>query len=145
MFRISHIFVAAIFLAGCTKISCDKPAPPPPDGSSGLQGSCLLSAEGKAGERQHWPNVRIDFTPSNNGILDTSHLIHAMADEQGRFRVPMNPGEYLVGLSDLVRLKGKAHGYYKVKVEPGRFSEIVIDWDKMNIRDWQEAHLPENK
>lgn len=59
-----------------------------------------------------------------------------ISDGTGAFRLVLNPGDYVVGVSDDNLLKNKALSPLIVKVEAGRFTEIVIDYDKLNVRDF---------
>ena len=121
---------AVALLAGC-----GKPAPVKPDGSSGISGTCLLSAVGGAGERQRWASVRVSAVRVNDPTADDTRSGETVAGGQGEFRLALNPGEYMLGVSDTERLSGKSLDPIRVRVEAGKFTEIVIDYDKLNVRN----------
>lgn len=130
------LIVCAIILAGC-----ESPPPPPPDGSSGIRGVCLLPAEdpdedGKVPERRRWPGVIIIASHTNITSKDTcwGREYRATADASGSYTLPLNPGDYLISPHDPERLKGMAITPMVVKVEAGRFADVTIDYDKIQMR-----------
>jgi hypothetical protein len=128
-FRTATWLLTAVLAAACS-----KPAPPQPDGSSGVEGTCLLAAvpaeKGeKAPARHPWAGVAV-----NAREAEGSHTFTTTTDMAGRFRLPLNPGEYVVEMHDRVRLMGKTHTPLSVRVEPGSFTEVVVDYDELNVR-----------
>jgi len=128
--RLSFVAVAVVLLAGCGK----RP-PPTPDGSSGVRGVCLLPAGDTPGERERWVGLQITAREVNNPDADHERVTRAASDERGEFRIPLNPGEYIIGVHDPELLRNKMLSPLTVRVEPGRFAEVVIDYDKLNVRD----------
>lgn len=129
------VVFCAVLLAGCA-----KSPPPPPDGSSSIQGKCLLPAEppdedGKAPDRQPWAGVIVTAREVNNPDGNNERQFHTTAGDNGEFKLDLNPGQYLVGLHDPERLAGKMLSPMLVRVEPGKFTDIVLDYDKLNVRD----------
>lgn len=124
-----------MMLAGCS-----KSPPPPPDGSSGISGICLLPSEpagedGKLPPRKRWARLRIEAMLVNSPNAEHAPKTRTISDGTGAFRLVLNPGDYVVGMSDDDLLKNKALSPMIVKVEAGQFTEIVIDYDKLNVRD----------
>ena len=72
---------------------------------------------------------------ANSPDADYKTKIRTIADANGAFRLDLNPGEYIIGVYEPTLLKNKLLSPMMVKVEPGRFTEIVIDYDKLNVRD----------
>ncbi|HEY1189728.1 MAG TPA: hypothetical protein VGE74_18920 [Gemmata sp.] len=127
-----------------TGSGCEKPKPPPPDGTSGVRGVALAPAEpadenGTVPPRQPWTQVRIDAMLVNSPDADYQTKVHTVVDAQGRFEFALNPGTYLIGAYDPERLRGKMLSPMLVKVEPGAFTQIVFDYDKLNVRDVPEG------
>jgi hypothetical protein len=131
---------AAWILPAVLMASCAKAPPPPPDGSCGVQGVCLLEAEpagddGRVPDRRPWAGVRVNAREENNPDGNDPHTYSAVTDESGRFRIALRPGRYSVGVHDPDRLAGKMHSPVGFRVEPGKYAEVVLDWDKMHVRD----------
>jgi hypothetical protein len=131
-------FIACALCYVALFTGCSKP-PPPPDGTSGVRGVCLLPAEppdeaGKVPDRQPWAELDVHATLVNSPDADykTKFSTHSAAD--GTFRLELNPGEYIVGVYDSTLLRNKMLSPMHVKVEPGRFTEVVIDYNKLNVR-----------
>ena len=113
---------------------------PKPDGTSGIRGVCLLPAEapgegGKAPGRKPWADLDVHAMLANSPDADYKTKFRTHSAPDGTFRLDLNPGEYLVGVYDPKLLKDKMLSPMHVKVEPGKFTEIVIDYDKLNVRD----------
>ena len=126
--------VGAVLVVGCTRPE------PPPDGSCGIAGICLLPAEppgedGKVPEREPWVGAEVGALRINSPHADYKTNIRVTSDSTGSCRLPLNPGEYSVGVHDPKLLSGKMLSPLHVKVEAGRFTDVVIDYDKLNVRD----------
>jgi len=137
----SRIFLAACAFSAGLLTGCSKPPPPKPDGSSGISGVCLLPAEppdenGKVPDRKRWAGVRITVEHANHSSDDPTWGLkyQTTANENGTFEVPLNPGHYLVSPYDPALLKDMAISVIPVKVEPGQFTAIVIDYDKLEMQ-----------
>jgi hypothetical protein len=119
---------------------CDRPEPKP-DGSSGIRGICLLPAEppgedGKIPERRPWAGIQVHANRINSAHDDTEQTKpRVMTDANGAYQIALNPGQYLVGVHDPHRLQNKMTSPQNVKVEAGRFTEVTIDYDKINVQD----------
>lgn len=129
-----------VTLAALLATGCSSPPEPKPDGSCGIRGTCLLPAEpadndGKVPERQPWAGVVVTALRVNSPDADYKTQIRATADAAGEFRLALNPGEYSVGVHDPTLLKNKMLSPMLLKVEAGRFTEVVVDYDKLNVRD----------
>ena len=128
-FRPAAWLTCAALLTGCSG------KPPEPDGTSGIQGTCVLAAEPGETERKPWAKVEVSAHIQNSKYDGTARTYRVMTDENGAFRLPLIPGEYSVGMSDPERLRGKVHSPMTVKVEAGTFTDVTIDYDKLNVRD----------
>jgi len=116
-------------------VGCGKSDPPPPDGSCGIQGICILpEKDNPGGERIRWAGVRVDFVHVNHDYAGTGRS-DLVADRRGTFRVALIPGDYSVGVYDPIRLKHKFLTPMFVKVSPGMFAPIFIDYDELNVHD----------
>src|SRR3954463_3330323 len=133
----SAAWLVCAALAGCSS----KPGPlPQPDGTSGSEGVCLLPEEapgedGKVPPRERWAGVEVSATLTNSPDADYDRKFRTTANADGTFRLALNPGTYIVGVYDRERLHNKMLSPLLVKVEAGRFTETVIDYDKLNVRD----------
>lgn|SRR5262245_7417934 len=133
-------FAAWVLCLAVLAAGCSRPAPPKPDGSSGVRGRCLLPAadvakDGNAAERKRWAGVEVTAHQMNSPYADYDNSYRATADANGEFRLALNPGEYTIGVYDPKLLKNKMLSPISVKVEAGQFTEVVIDYDKLNVRD----------
>lgn len=79
--------------------------------------------------------MRVIATRVNDPAADGTRTGEVIAGQRGEFRLALNPGEYILGASDMVRLSGKFSDPIQVRVEPGQFTEVVIDYDKLNVRN----------
>jgi hypothetical protein len=130
----------ALLLCALPLAGCSKPEQPKPDGSSGIKGVCLLPAEppdadGKVPDRKRWPGLEISAMLVNSPAADFKTKFRTTANPDGTFQLALNPGEYTIGVYDRALLHNKVLSPMLVKVEPGGFTEIVIDYDKLNVRD----------
>lgn len=122
-------------------VGCSKPERPKPDGSCGIRGRCLLPADkdaGDAAERKPWAGVQVTAHENNSPYGDYDNRFRATTDAKGEFMLPLTLGEYTVGVHDPKLLKNKMHSPVTVKVEAGKFTEMTLDYDKMNVRDLQK-------
>lgn len=71
----------------------------------------------------------------NDPAADGTRSGETVAGGGGEFRLALNPGEYALGVYDADRLSGKTLDPIRVRVEVGRFTEVVIDYDKLNVRE----------
>lgn len=137
--RVTSLAILALSLgicAGCAQ----KTPPPPPDGTSGIRGVCLLAAEpadkdGKVPERKRWPGAIIDVKHTNISSDDPRWNLEfkATADANGNYQLALNPGDYLVFPQDRVRLKDMGISPFIAKVEPGKYTELNIDYDQIKM------------
>lgn len=137
LFGISVMISACFALAGCSQ---SKPKLPAPDGSSGIVGVCLFPAEpaganGKVPERQPWANIELHITHTNHSSSDPTWDVKykTRTDANGRYKLALNPGDYLVYPRDPKLLKNVGVRGVHVKVEPGQFSELTIDYDQLQL------------
>lgn len=128
---------AAVLLSVALLAGCPKPEERPPDGSSGIYGTCLLPTEppgehGKVPARQPWAGGSVTIQRLNSA---DSRNLRSPVDEKGAFRMALNPGQYIVGRYEPELLQGKMLSPLIVKVEAGQFTEVVVDYDMLNVRD----------
>ena len=126
-----------VLLAGC-----DKPAVPKPDGSSGIRGVCLLPGDrpnpvGKDRERNRWVGVEVMVERTNLTSKDPMWGIkyRATADAEGKFELALHPGVYMLFPHDYERLKGMVVSPFIITIEAGRFTEFMLDFDKIKMKD----------
>jgi hypothetical protein len=137
----SSRIIACALLCAALFTGCSKPKPPPPpDGTSGIQGVCLLPAEppdpdGKVPELKPWAGVIIVALHTNNTSEDaTFGLQHqTTADQEGKFKLALSPGDYVVGVNDPKVPNSLANAPVQIKVEPGRYTEMILDHDKLDM------------
>src|SRR5580704_12542282 len=127
---IIRLTFARILCLSCAALltSCSKPEPPKPDGTSGIEGICLLPADspdkdGKIPDRKRWERVVVIVSHTNIGSNDPTwgREYRTTANSAGEYRLELNPGAYLVAVHDPNRLKNMAITPIVTKVEPGRF------------------------
>ena len=132
------LMVWAWLSAAAACAGCGKPQLPPPDGSSGVRGVALAPAEppgedGKTPARQPWTGLRVGAMLANSPDADYKTEVRTLVDAQGRFEFALNPGQYLINVFDPERLTGKMSSPMLIKVEPGKFTEIIVDYDKLGL------------
>jgi hypothetical protein len=129
--RAALLLLPLLLLASCTK------APPPhvkdptqPDETTGVQGVCVRGAERRpcAGARVA---LQVDGGPEWGGV----RRFGATTDAEGRFRLPAPPGRYSLSVYESAAPLGKAHNPLSVTVEKGKYAEVDVDVDKLDIRE----------
>jgi hypothetical protein len=100
----------------------------------------LLPAEppdenGNVPDRRRWGGVVVHVSHTNHSSDDPTWNLRyqATADADGRFEIALNPGDYIISPYDPHLLKDMMISPECVKVEAGRFTEVVIDYDKLNM------------
>ena len=137
---VAKLFCASFF---CLLLSgCNKPAVPKPDGSSGIRGVCYLpqeppDQEGEPLDRKPWVGVEVVAERTNLTSKDPMFGIkyRATADAAGKFELALHPGAYMVFPNDYERLKGMAISPFIINIESGSFTEFVLDYDKIKMKD----------
>jgi hypothetical protein len=119
------VLLIASSLGGCG----DEPAPG--EGSSGITGRALLGPTCPV-EREDTPcpdrpygGARLRITERGTGDVAATFT----ADDQGRFRVPLAPGEYVV---DAEPTEGRPLPFAKpvdVTVRPGEYTDVTVAFD----------------
>lgn len=120
--------LALCLLLATLLASCDKPAPPPHE-SSGVRGLCVRGAE-----RRPSGGVRVELEQLDGPARDGVHRFVASTDADGRFRIPVAPGMYVLGVRDPAIPGGKSHAPMTVTVERGKFTEVEVNEDQLDIR-----------
>ncbi len=59
----------------------------------------------------------------------------AKADAAGKFELALHPGAYMVFPYDYERLKGMVISPFIITIESGRFTDFVLDYDKIEMKD----------
>jgi len=95
----------------------------------------LLAAEPGVTGRTPWSEVEVFANEVNNPNGNSTRRYQVGTDSKGYFRMPLNPGQYTLGVSDPERLRGKMHSPMLVKVEAGSFTDVTVDYEKLNVRD----------
>jgi len=78
-------------------------------------------------------------TVVNSDQYEYKNVATAQADAQGRFRMSLIPGDYLLGLSTSPELKGKMTRPVFVKVAAGQFTEVNIEFDQVYPEDLRKG------
>lgn len=117
--------------------SCSKGAPAPnakdptqPDETTGVQGSCVHGAD-----RQPFAGARVELQQVGGPDWVGVQRFGATTDTAGRFRLPVPPGQYALGVRDPSAPTKKAHAPMNVTVEKGKYTEVEVDADKLDIRE----------
>ena len=68
----------------------------------------------------------------NNSKYEWKQVGRARVNANGEFRIPFVAGEeYLIGVDDYEFLRNKGTSPKLVKVEPGQFVEVTIEYPKI--------------
>jgi hypothetical protein len=100
-----------------------------PDETSGVQGICVRGAD-----RRPLAGARVDLQQLGGPEWAGIQRFGATTDAAGRFKVPVPPGKYVLGVYDPAVPGGKAHNPLSVTVERGKYAEVEVDVDKLDIR-----------
>ena len=108
-----------LFVAACT------PSPTPTD--SGIEGQvfigpmCPVVQEGQECPDQPYQALLTVLSP------DGSEIVQVQTDEEGRFKIPLAPGEYILRPESPDVLPFASEQPFVV--EPGRFTQLTVNYD----------------
>lgn len=118
--KFRNLFIALLFsLAAC--------AAPPTPSDSGVEGQvfvgpmCPVVQEGQECPDQPYQATLTVLSPNGREI------VQVQTDEQGRFKIPLAPGEYILHPESPDVLPSASDQNFIV--EAGRFTEIVVNYD----------------
>jgi hypothetical protein len=118
--KIILLFLFVLFLT-----SCASSATPPSD--SGIQGqvligpTCPVVREGEECQDQPYQATLTVNNPTGERI------VQIQTEEDGRFKIPLQPGEYILHPESPNVLPFA--GDQRVLVETGKFTQIIVNFD----------------
>lgn len=130
--RAALLLLPLVLLASCSKVAPPAHVKDPlePDETSGVQGVCVRGAD-----RRPLTAARVDLQQVGGPEWAGIQRFGATTDAEGRFKVPVPPGKYALGVYDPAVPGGKAHNPLPVTVERGKYAEVEVDVEKLDIRE----------